>query len=205
MKFLFLYPPVEYFGIGGKLIFDTYAPPLGILYLSTILEKEGHTIEVIDYGAQNIDYNQLAWAINSADAVGMTVLTPSFENSIKLANLVKEIDSEIQLIIGGPHCFLFPEKALLDMNADVSVEGDAELIINDIVKALEGSKSFLEIPGVHYRDKKEIKKGPSPEIINDLDSILFPARHLPLLIFPQALAPPQANQSQCERIVVLVP
>ncbi len=178
MKIVFIYPQVDYYVLGEKLHNDPSAPPLGILYLSAILENMGHSVEVIDYAAQNLFHHQLASTIRSADVVGITVLSPEYENSIQLSKMIKEIDPQIPLIIGGPHCSLYPERSLTDMNADASIVGDGELIIADIINAIEKHKSLSKIPGVYCRQKNKIQSGPPAEINKNLDSIHFPARHL---------------------------
>ena len=44
---------------------------------------------------------------------------------------------------GGPHCTFHPEKALLDISAaDISVEGEGEQVIKEIIKALNGTKKL---------------------------------------------------------------
>ena len=129
MKILFLYPPGEWTLGEQKFPHSPYTPPLGILYLSRILEESGHDVKVIDFCAEPLNEKRLKEAIISSDAVGMTVLTSALENSIKLSEMVKKIDKDIPLIIGGPHCSLYPKQSLLDLNADVSVEGEGEEII----------------------------------------------------------------------------
>jgi len=180
MDYLLIYPPGEWFAAGEKpVLAGQTVPPLGLLYLARTLEDEGHTVEVIDYTAETIDQKKLQKAASSADAIGMTVLTPSLLNARYLLNHIRALEPEKPLIIGGPHCSLYPQQSLRELNADVSVEGDGEAVINDVTKALEGKKSFSEIPGVHYRNKNnEIKKGPPVKLIENLDSIPFPARHL---------------------------
>jgi radical SAM superfamily enzyme YgiQ (UPF0313 family) len=82
------------------------------------------------------------------------------------------------VIIGGPHCTLFPKKSLEETQADISVQGDGELIINDIKKAIRGEIVFSSISGIYYRDGNKIKKGAGLQLIEDLDSIPFPSRNL---------------------------
>ncbi|BDZ68081.1 cobalamin-dependent protein [Methanobacterium ferruginis] len=72
---------------------------------------------------RTIRRKKLKRAILSSDVVSITVLTSAFENSKKLSKMVKKIDDDIPLIIGGPHCSLYPKQSLLDLNADISVEG----------------------------------------------------------------------------------
>ena len=178
MKILFLFPSGELTLGEQKFPHSPYTPPLGILYLSRILRARGHDAVVIDFCAEPLNEKRLKGAILSSDAVGMTVLTSALDNAITLSGMVKKIDNDIPLIIGGPHCSLYPKQSLLDMNAAISVEGEGERVILDIVDALNGKKELQEIPGIHYRSGGDVKVGKPPEIIKDLDSLSFPLRHL---------------------------
>ena len=159
MKFLFIFPTGRGFKIADKKVFPPYpySPPLGILYLSTMLERSGHTIEVFDYTAENVDEEKLKSKIDSVDAVGITVCTSSLDESIKLAHLIKKHRPEIPLLIGGPHCNLIPERSLVDFNADVCVTGDGELIICKIADALQGKGDLSTIPGIYYKENGKVK------------------------------------------------
>lgn len=178
MKFLFVYPPGEWAFGEQKVPHGPFTPPLGILYLSRILEEKGHTVEIIDFCAEPLDETRLRKAILSSDAFGMSVLTFTLENAIKLSDLVREIDTDIPFVIGGPHCSLYPKQSLSALNADISVEGEGEEVILDIAEVLTGKKELSELHGVCYRKGDEIKAGKPPKIIENLDSIPFPARHL---------------------------
>jgi len=179
MNYLLIYPPAVMFAAGEKTgSRELTVPPLGLLYLARILEDEGHIVEIIDYSAEEINLEKLKNAVNSADVIGMTVLTPSIQNAEYLSRKIKEIDPNKTLIVGGPHCSLYPKRSLEELNADISVEGEGEINISDISKALEGKKSLSEIPGVYFKLKNKIKKGPTVKFIENLDLIPFPARHL---------------------------
>ncbi len=180
MNYLLIYPPGVWFAAGEQpVLTGQTVPPLGLLYIGRILEDEGHHVEVVDYNAEKLDVEKLKKALQSADVVGMTVLTPSLFNAQYLAARIKEMYPEKPLVIGGPHCSLYPEQSLRELNATISVMGDGEGVIRDIAKALETKKSFSEIPGIYYKTgDNEIKKGAPAKLIEDLDSIPFPARHL---------------------------
>ena len=155
------------------------APPLGLLYIGRSLEDEGHNVEIIDSPLENNLMDAIKKSINSADAIGMQIYTYGFQHTAEITQNIKEIDSSIPIIIGGPHPTIHSNTVLNDItSADISVEGEGEHVIKDITKVLQGRKKLSEIHGVHYRDKSTIKKGKPPSIIKDLDSIPFPSRHL---------------------------
>jgi anaerobic magnesium-protoporphyrin IX monomethyl ester cyclase len=117
--------------------------------------------------------------MQSAGAVGMHVYTYACEEAAIIAQKIKELDPSIPLIIGGPHPTIHSKTALSDIPAaDISVEGEGEHVINDVVEALQGRKNLSEVNGVQYREKNTIKRGKLPVLIEDIDSIPFPSRHL---------------------------
>jgi radical SAM superfamily enzyme YgiQ (UPF0313 family) len=182
MKFLFIYPTSGTWTLAAKKAISVGAnlPPLGILYIARMLEINGHNVEVIDFNAENISEDKLKEKILSSDAIGMTIYSDPIplNNSILLSKFIKNCDPEIPLIIGGPNCTLYPEKALIDLNADISVMGEGELIINPVAEALEGKRKLSTINGICYKENNEIKKNKPAEQIKNLDEIPFPARHL---------------------------
>jgi radical SAM superfamily enzyme YgiQ (UPF0313 family) len=158
---------------------SSYHPPLGLLYIGALLEEKGHDVEIIDFHSEKNPLDSLKKSILSAEVVGISVYTQAYEESAEVAKTVKDIDPTISIIIGGPHCSLQPKKSLLEVpSADISVEGEAEYVFLDILQALTGEKKLSDINGIYFKEKDQIKSGKPQLIINDLDSLPFPARHL---------------------------
>jgi radical SAM superfamily enzyme YgiQ (UPF0313 family) len=173
-----IYPRPEPFFIKGARVFYGLSPPLGLLYVAKILENDGDAVTVLDFSAEPFDERKLITAVRLADAVGTTILSPSLNETKNLIGRIKQQNPDIPIIIGGPHCVLLPEKALEETQADICVQGDGETVIVDIKQALNKKKDFSEIPGVVYRTTSGIKHGPPVQVIHDLNTIPFPARHL---------------------------
>jgi radical SAM superfamily enzyme YgiQ (UPF0313 family) len=182
MKFLFIYPTIGKWDVSLRksVASGAYLPPLGILYLAKLLENNGHAVDVVDFNAENVSEDKIKKKIKISDAVGITIYTEpiALNNSKILTNLVKESDPNIPVLIGGPHCSLYPEKAINNINADICVVGEGELIINKIAEAIEGKRKLSTIPSIYYREGDQIKKTKEAEQIGDLDSLSFPSRHL---------------------------
>lgn len=195
MNFLLLHtPPGFKFPSDEKKIqiSQSYHPPLGLLYVGSALEDEGHKVEILDLLAEERPIEKLKNSLSNTDAVGMSVYSSAFQESLhgiiyteaykesaKVAKLIKEIDQTMPIILGGPHCCSVPKKSLMEISAaDISVEGDGEQVIKDIIHTFEGTKKLSQVPGVYYREQGEIKAGKPIKLIMDLDSISFPARHL---------------------------
>ena len=157
-------------------------------YTENVIKQCAPRLKVISKWGTGIDSIDK----KTADAVGITVFSSSYQEtmhggrftyaykeSAKVAKYIKEIEPDIPIIIGGPHCSIQPEKSLNEIpSADISVEGDGEHVINEIAKSIKGSKNLSDINGIYYRKNNVIKKGKPAKIIQNLDSIPFPARHL---------------------------
>ena len=178
MKFLLINPFVDENIVKPMFSMESEAPHLGLLYLASSLEEKGHQVEIVDYCVERFSEQHLMKKIVDIDAVGITVQS-HFKRSVQvIVDLIKELEPKLPVIIGGPHCTLDPRQSLIQINADISVEGDGERVITKIADALEGKLKLDNIPGVFFRVNGRIKQGPPAEIIEDLDSLPFPARHL---------------------------
>jgi len=178
MKILLIRHP----GLKSGLLFGHYTsdfPPLGLQYLAASLKKNGHEVEIINYSMEDFSKEHLKNYIKSSDAVGMTVYSLTLDQAKKISKAIYEIDPKIPFIIGGPHCIFLQEKSLIDLpEADICVVGEGEKTIINIIKYLEGKKKLSDISGIFYREDNEIKKGKDIEIIQDLDELPFPDRHI---------------------------
>lgn len=179
MKFLLIKP-------GERKNLDKFSitapstqPPLSLLYLGAVLEKDGHKVEILDYYMENVSREQLKNSLSSSDAVGMTIYTYDRKLAKDISKMVKELDPDIPILIGGPHCIFYQKKSLADFPyADISTVGEGEQVILDIVNFLQGKKNLADINGIFYRDKGSIKSGKPIRAIDNLDDLPFPARHL---------------------------
>ena len=180
MKFLFIFPPSGNYILSRKknISFGSYLPPIGMLYVASSLENDGHCLEVFDYHFEENPEEKIQ-NLSAYDAIGLCVHSKNYSESASVAKKIKINNPEIPIIIGGPHCTFQPKKCLEDIpDADISIEGEGEYAIKDVVKSLNGKKRLSECKGVYYKENGRIKKGKQAEVIMDLHSLSFPARHL---------------------------
>jgi radical SAM superfamily enzyme YgiQ (UPF0313 family) len=180
MKILLLKPGVYENNTKNLLLDPSTLPPLGLLYLGAVLEKEGHTVEILDFCMENITKERLKKNLLSTDAVGMTICSDiNFNPYNDVSKMIKEIDPSIPQIIGGPHCTFVQKQSLHDIPlADISVIGEGEHVILDLVKHFQGRIKLEEINGIFFRNNGHIKSGKPLKMIGNLDDLPFPSRHL---------------------------
>lgn len=182
MKVLFIHPSSGYLEYAANyyVTTDPLLPPLGILYLGKILENNDHNVEVIDCNAEKDPKDTIRKEVKSSDAIGMTLYCHKHEqnNSLSIADFIREIDLDIPIIIGGPHSTLLPEESLKSHKANICVRGRGDPVINPIIEALMGKRDLSSIPNIYYKDGKKISHTETKKINNKLDELPFPARHL---------------------------
>ena len=186
MKILFINPPSknEIISCNPEIIKKErgYDPPLGILYLAAYLEKNSdHQISIIDAQVEELTSNQLAKKIQaiSPDIVGITAMTFTLIDVIKVIEIVKKIDSKIKIILGGPHAHIYPKETLDLSGVDFVVLGEGEKPLFELIKNINNPKKLKEIKNIAFKDEnKQIVINECRDYNQDLDELPFPARHL---------------------------
>ena len=154
---LFIYPPISFRERGAL---SAYCPPLGILYLGTILKNKGHEVHVIDAEAEQLSLRQTIKKVKSIDPeiIGLTCLTYTLESCKEVIREIRKV-SDAYIAVGGPHVSIAPRESLKDLGADVCVVGEAEAVIKNIVEDRPRSIVYAQE-------------------IQDIDSIPLPDRSL---------------------------
>jgi len=117
------------------------------------------------------------------DLVGIASLfSPYSSLAIDIARLVKDIDPEIITIMGGAHVWSMPEQVLNAGPVDFVIRGEAEWsllrLCQELVRGRPGIDRLIAIPGIGFKTGKSIFLHPDYAMIDDLDSLPIPARHL---------------------------
>lgn len=202
MKILLINPPVEnmiqsYAYSDGKQNLDSHDfgnfPPLGILYIAAYLEKYSpeHKIFVIDCVSEKISYDALKEKIKDIkpDVAGITSFSITLIDVVKTAKLIKEINPNTHISMGGHHPMAFPKEAIGLESIDSIIIGDGEHAFYQLTKALCENKPIDDITGIYTKQSiKNIKETGDPDprflynlslkpaYMEDLDSLPFPAR-----------------------------
>lgn len=152
-----------------------YSPsPLGILYLTSYIRKylKKVKIEVIDGAIEG--EKAVLEKINTfkPDLLGISVLTPSRHEAVKIATLTKQINPHCKIVFGGIHPTLMWNQMMEHYSViDYIVKGEGEAIFLDLVKG----KTRSTINGLVYRSSRQVINNPERELLNNLDKIPFPA------------------------------
>ncbi len=159
-------------------------PPLNLLYLAGALEPS-MSVKIIDDDLMKMGYEKVCELASKIDpsVVGFTATTSNIKTALKYVESVKDVLPNSLSVIGGPHATFVPIETLNESpSLDVVVIGEGEETLTDLAsKYCETSNLNLdEVKGIVYRDNKtgNIKLNQPRPLIEDLNSIPFPARHL---------------------------
>jgi len=158
-------------------------PSLGLAYLAAVLEGEGHRARIIDCSI-GIDHAALRGICEGEaaqpDLVGITATTPTIGSARETAEIVRAVFPAALIVIGGVHVTSLPEKTLQGDQFDVGVIGEGEYTLLELVQRYqsEGSACFADISGLAYKTNGQVVINRKRPLIQNLDELPFPARHL---------------------------
>ena len=188
MKILLIQPSQK--KVYGVVVEPSY-PPLGLLYIGACLEKAGHLLDFIDIDIDSFNEEKLIRYINETNqdmiVFGSTKVT--INEVLKLSSLIKNTTNK-PIIVGGIHATVAGKELTKDRNIDFVIKGEGEQTVVELVKVLENGHRFSEVKGIYYKNKGKVVFTGDRALIENLDNITFPARHL--LKHPFDYIPPDA-------------
>jgi len=159
-------------------------PPLGLLYIGAVLEREGIPVEIVPANVLGLDWKGIERKIreDKPDVVGVTITTENRFQSFRLIRLVKKAHPGALTVLGGPHASMAAEDCLAHVpEIDVVVRGEGELTMLDLCRAWErgpNPSALPGIPGLVLRVDGRPHCNPPRAPIADLDALPYPAFHL---------------------------
>ena len=181
MRIALINPP--YLIIYQKLnIQQSASIPLGLLYIAAALEKAGHDVKVFDPNLHNTPLPELVSQLESfgPQLIGLTSVTPTFNAAKQIAAELKKQWPAVPIVMGGPHVSVLPEQSLrLSPFIDYIVVGEGEETLVELIRIMEQpSRDFSAVRGLCYRRDGSVVLNAARPLIQDLDSIPYPAYHM---------------------------
>ncbi len=183
MKILLVVPPNSLAERYGKLqgVGTTY-PSLGLAAIGAVAEAGDHEVRLIDCEAAGLTHNDLEEKIRAyqPQIIGLQTFCNTIGRTLEISKRVKEnISTDIKVIFGGVQATFFPKEYIADKNVDFVVVGEGEIIFKNLLDALEkNSTDFSHINGLVWKKNGQIVVNPPEKLIENLDILPFPARHL---------------------------
>ncbi len=124
---------------------ESLTPPLGLMHLGGPLLRRGHEVVFVDL---NVDrYEEAAFRVLLArqDFVLITVYSDSLASVMTIMPMIASCNPHAFILCGGPYCTLsqYPVSG-----AHLTVVGEAEQHIVEMVDALAAGRSLEHLPGL---------------------------------------------------------
>lgn len=151
--------------------------PDWLAYATAVLEQAGMNVRLFDFPAEDWGKEHLRSLIEKEqpDFVVLDSTTPSIYSDIECARICKEA-AKSHVIMVGPHASALPEETLIlgDGAVDAICVGEYDYTVLDAVRSFPQLDSVQGI--CFFANGKPKRTAPRP-LIDDLDSLPFPAWH----------------------------
>ncbi len=151
-------------------------PPLGLLYLSAYLERQGVSVEVFDGTFRTPRDFEVIVERERPPVVGIAVNLMTKRHALRMIAQSRRAGSRV--VLGGPDPPHHAD-AYLEAGADVVVIGEGEITLSALLSCLGSGRGedLHLVNGIAFRDEDgSVVRTPSAALIGDLDALPFPDR-----------------------------
>ena len=182
MKITFIVPPSLDNGLPAertagctRLVYPM--PNIYELTVAAILEQE-HDVHYKDFVIENKKENNLIKFLENdrSDCYMMWCVNLSLETDLKTIQLIRKYHPKVWIVTMGPGVTYYKEKLITDEKVIV-VRGEPEHTVKELIKNISKQQDFNQIKGISFINSGKIVHNPQRELITNLDSLPFPARH----------------------------
>ncbi|MFZ5799983.1 MAG: B12-binding domain-containing radical SAM protein [Candidatus Omnitrophota bacterium] len=151
--------------------------PLDLLYIAATLEQVGVECRIRDYPALQQKWENFKADLKdfNPDMLVISVVTPTLVKDMEAAVIAKNIKPDILTIVKGAY---FSDRAREVMEAykglDIAIRGEYEFAVQEVAKGAP----LNSVLGITFRENGAIKETADRPLLEDLDLLPFPARHL---------------------------
>jgi radical SAM superfamily enzyme YgiQ (UPF0313 family) len=173
--------------------------PHGIAYLAAVLLKKGYDVEVYSQDMHHYPEEHLTDYLdkNHFDIVGIGAIGGYYQyrKLLKISDAINNSRQRPFYIIGGNAVSPEPEYFLRKTKANVIVMGEGEVTIIELLEAVARLKSVSSIKGIAFWEGDNVIINEERDLIEDIDTIPFPAFHLFPVSFYRLIRMPYAKKT----------
>lgn len=190
--------------------FEPYvSTPMGLAYLGASLRERGFEVLALDAVAEAPYHNEsltttlVRYGLPvddivrriltvKPDVVGLSCLYSNQWMVVRqIARALRVSAPEILLVAGGIHPTYDPYGCLIDSEIDIIVLGEGDYTFPEMLRRINEDLGFHGLAGVAWREGDEIRNNGLSPLIEDIDSLPFPAHDLfPVGNYFQLALPP---------------
>jgi len=157
------------------------APLLGLASMAACLNEVGHSVKILDNLISGYQIEDIFKEIKNfnPDVVGISSHTQFIYDAYKVAEITKKYNPNCLTVIGGTHPSVLSKETLQECSfLDVVVRGEGEITFVKLIEKFEKGIGFDDVLGITFRRGDGVVFNADRPLIQDLDSLPFPAYHL---------------------------
>ena len=174
--------------------------PQGLAYVAAVLRNQGYDVEVYSQDLHHWPDEHLTRHLddNVYDVVGISVIAGYYQYAklLALSEAINRSKNRPTYVIGGYGPTPDPEYFMEKTGADVVVMGEGEVTTVELFEALEKKQSLAGILGIAWRDGNAVNINPRRGVIEDVDSIAWPAYDLFPIEYYRLMREPGADSTE---------
>jgi len=155
--------------------------PIYLAYTVAVLEEAGFQVVFLDGVMEEMSIAEFAEAV-AKEAPGLVVMecsTPSIDYDLQTAKALKEKDRDTFVALVGSHATFFHGEILeAKPEVDAICRGEFELTVKELAQTLAHDGDLSKVSGLSYRQDGVVQVNPARPLLEDLDSLPFPAWHI---------------------------
>ena len=167
--------------------------PQGIAYIAAVLLKEGYEVEIYHQNVNHYSDEHLTDYLNKNhfDVVGVGAIGGYYQyrKLLRISDAINKSKQRPFYIIGGNCPSPEPEYFIKKTQADVIVIGEGEVTFIELMDAVANHKPLCHIKGIAFWEDGNIVVNEERPLIQDIDTILFPAYRLFPIIYYRLIRP----------------
>lgn len=145
--------------------------PIGLDYVSTSVEKAGIDVEVVDLGLADQPEKAVKdyFSTREPELIGLSLrnaddcfwpsadwFVPGLKDTIKAIRTM----TNAPIVIGGVGFSIFAKSIVEYTGADFGILGDGETAITALIRQLQGTRRFKDVPGLIWQENSIIHNNP---------------------------------------------
>ena len=148
-----------------------YTMPLALMAVGSALDRTRYEVVIIDGRLEDDPVEAVLAHLDGAICLGLSVLTGApIQDALTVSRAAKAHRADLPIVWGGWHPSLFALEVLDEPSVDVSVQGQGERTLAELVDRLAAGADLEGLAGMAFRADGRPVRNP-PRALQDMDEL----------------------------------
>jgi len=170
--------------------------PYSLLQMGALLRSQGHEVKLLDLNGFDLDWRELELGLGSfrPDIVLFRFTPTTYDHDMRTATIAKATVAGATTVGVCWTLRTLPKEVLGQApSLDIYVQQEYEVVVPDLVKALQEGRDLGTVSGIAYKEGSDIRVNPAAVPLKDYDSLPIPAFDLLPTLDPYFVTAPSGR------------